>query len=126
MFGKTRLRNIPKWELAIDLKSKIPNLPIICDPSHIAGQASLVHEIAQKALNLSFDGLMIESHCNPLKALSDAKQQLTPLQLESMIKELVFRSPLSSTRHTNISKAQYYCSAYYFFLLSHGVSPSQR
>jgi len=94
-YEKTRLRNIPKWELAIDLKSKFPNLPILCDPSHIAGQASLVAEIAQKALNLSLDGLMIEVHRNPSQALSDAKQQLTPLQLDLMLKELVFRSPSS-------------------------------
>ena len=94
-YERTRLRNIPKWELAIDLKSKFPNLPILCDPSHIAGQASLVPEIAQKALNLSMDGLMIEVHCNPPLALSDAKQQLTPLQLETMLKELVFRTPSS-------------------------------
>jgi len=92
-YERTRLRNIPKWELAIDLKSKLPNLPIICDPSHIAGQAALVHEIAQKALNLSMDGLMIETHCNPSKALSDAKQQITPAQLDQMLKDLVFRSP---------------------------------
>ena len=95
-YERTRLRNIPKWELAIDLKSKIPNLPILCDPSHIAGLASFVPEIAQKALNLSLDGLMIETHCDPTKALSDAKQQLTPAQLDKMLKELVFRSPLSS------------------------------
>lgn len=94
-YEKTRLRNIPKWELAIDLKSKIPNLPIICDPSHIAGLASFVPEIAQKALNLSMDGLMIETHCNPSKALSDAKQQITPAQLDQMLKNLVFRSPSS-------------------------------
>jgi chorismate mutase len=94
-YEKTRLRNIPKWELAIDLKSKFPNLPILCDPSHIAGQASIVPEIAQKALNLSFDGLMIEVHCNPSLALSDAKQQITPSQLDRMLKKLVFRSPSS-------------------------------
>lgn len=95
-YEKNRLRNIPKWELAIDLKSKFPSLPIICDPSHIAGQASLVPEIAQKALNISMDGLMIEVHCNPLVALSDAKQQITPAQLSSLLGELVFRSPSSA------------------------------
>ncbi len=94
-YERTRLRNIPKWELAIDLKSRFPNLPILCDPSHIAGLASLVPEIAQKALNLSLDGLMIEVHRNPTLALSDAKQQITPAQLDSMLKELVFRSPSS-------------------------------
>lgn len=95
-YEKTRLRNIPKWELAIDLKSKFPNLPILCDPSHIAGQAALVPEIAQKALNLSLDGLMIEVHCNPAIALSDAKQQITPAQLKTLLNDLVFRSPSSA------------------------------
>lgn len=95
-YEKTRLRNIPKWEIAIDLKSKFPNLPILCDPSHIAGQSSFVPEIAQKALNLSLDGLIVEVHCNPSVALSDAKQQLTPSQLNSMLGELVFRTPSSS------------------------------
>jgi len=95
-YERTRLRNIPKWEIAIDLKSKFPSLPIICDPSHIAGQASLVPEIAQKALNLSLDGLMVEVHCNPTVALSDAKQQLTPIQLDLMLNSLVFRSPSSA------------------------------
>ncbi|NVO08685.1 MAG: bifunctional 3-deoxy-7-phosphoheptulonate synthase/chorismate mutase type II [Bacteroidales bacterium] len=94
-YERSRLRNIPKWELAIDLKSKFPNLPIICDPSHIAGNASLVPEIAQKALNLSMDGLMIEVHRNPFLAFSDAKQQISPLQLEIMLNELVFRSTSS-------------------------------
>jgi len=94
-YERTRLRNIPKWEIAIDLKSKFPNLPILCDPSHIAGHASLVPEIAQKALNLSLDGLMIEVHRNPSLALSDATQQITPSQLDMMLNELVFRSPSS-------------------------------
>jgi len=95
-YERTRFRNIPKWELAIDLKSQFPNLPIICDPSHIAGQASLVQEVAQKAINLTFDGLMVEVHRNPPVALSDAKQQLTPDQLEQMLASLVFPSQLSS------------------------------
>ncbi len=104
-YEKTRLRNIPKWEIAIDLKSKFPNLPIICDPSHIAGVASLVSEVAQKALNISLDGLMIEVHCNPSVALSDAKQQITPAQLSSLLNELVFRSP-SSANNEFINKIE--------------------
>ncbi|HCT30807.1 MAG TPA: 3-deoxy-7-phosphoheptulonate synthase [Bacteroidales bacterium] len=104
-YEKTRLRNIPKWELAIDLKSKFPNLPILCDPSHIAGQALLVPEIAQKALNLSLDGLMVEVHCNPSVALSDAKQQITPAQFDSMLNGLVFRSP-SSTNNEFVDKLE--------------------
>ncbi len=95
-YERTRLRNIPKWELAIDLKSRFPNLPVLADPSHIAGQASLVQEVAQKALDLSLDGLMIEVHCDPPKALSDARQQLTPAHLKTILDQLVFRTPTTS------------------------------
>lgn len=95
-YERIRYRNIPKWELAIDLKSLLPNLPIISDPSHIAGQSSLVQEVAQKALNLTFDGLMVEVHNNPAQALSDAKQQLTPEQFGQMLNSLVFPNPLST------------------------------
>lgn len=90
-YEKTHLRNIPKWEYAIELKSKFYQLPIICDASHIAGKADLVRPIAQKGLDLNFDGLMIESHINPKSALSDAKQQLTPVQLQKLIHQLSFR-----------------------------------
>lgn len=95
-YGRTRFRNIPKWELAIDLKSQFPNLPIICDPSHIAGQASLIKEVAQTALNYTFDGLMIEVHNDPSNALSDAKQQITPAQLHQILNELVYPTQSSS------------------------------
>jgi len=95
-YERSRLRNIPKWELAIDLKSRFPNLPVICDPSHIAGLAGLIHEIAQHALDLSFDGLMVEVHPNPSVALSDAKQQLTPTEFSDLINALKFHD-ISST-----------------------------
>jgi chorismate mutase len=95
-FQQSAYRNLPKWEVPIDLKSHMPSLPIICDPSHIAGRPELIKGIAQKALDLSMDGLMIESHINPGVALSDAKQQLTPTELSILINSLIFRK-LSST-----------------------------
>lgn len=95
-YERSRLRNIPKWELAIDLKSRIPSLPIICDPSHIAGTASLVPEIAQRSLDLSMDGLMVEVHPNPAVALSDARQQLTPDAFLQMLSALTFHQSSSA------------------------------
>ncbi|MGE0087872.1 MAG: chorismate mutase [Bacteroidales bacterium] len=91
-FEATSLRNIPKWEIPIELKSLYHSLPIICDPSHIAGRADLVFDISQKALDLNMDGLMIETHFNPEKALSDAKQQITPEQLKILLENLVIRT----------------------------------
>lgn len=90
-FEATSLRNIPKWEVPIELKSLCHNLPIICDPSHIAGSREYIPEIAQKALDLNMDGLMIETHYNPSVALSDMNQQLTPKQLGELLDQLIFR-----------------------------------
>lgn len=90
-FEETWLRNIPKWELAIELKSRFHNLPIICDPSHIAGTRKYIREIAQKSLDLNVDGLMIESHFDPSSALSDAEQQLTPEGVGELLDGLVYR-----------------------------------
>ena len=90
-FEATSLRNIPKWEVSIELKSICHDLPIICDPSHIAGNTEYIPEIAQKALDLNMDGLMIETHYNPSLALSDMNQQLTPQQLENLLEKLIFR-----------------------------------
>jgi chorismate mutase len=91
-FEQTHLRNIPKWELPIELKTRINELPIFCDPSHIAGSREHISEISQKALDLNMDGLMIESHINPDEALSDAQQQLTPKNLEKLLNNLVYRT----------------------------------
>ena len=89
-FEDTKYRNIPKWELAIKLKQKFHTLPIICDPSHISGNRNYISEISQKALDLDFNGLMIETHINPDKALSDAKQQITPTELATILKKLIY------------------------------------
>ena len=84
-------RNAPQWQLAIDLQRKIPCLPIINDPSHIGGKRELIQPISQKAMDLNFDGLMIESHIDPDNAWSDAKQQITPETLNIMLESIVIR-----------------------------------
>ncbi|MDQ3046276.1 MAG: bifunctional 3-deoxy-7-phosphoheptulonate synthase/chorismate mutase type II [Bacteroidota bacterium] len=85
-------RNSPKWELAIDLKTACPELPLICDPSHIGGSPELIPYLAQKAMDMDMDGLMIETHINPKVALSDAKQQITPSELKEVISHLHIRN----------------------------------
>ena len=102
-FEKTNLRNIPKWEIPIELKTRFHNLPIIGDPSHIAGNAELVADIAQKALDIDFNGLMIETHINPEKALSDAKQQLKPNELAELLQNIKFRTSTDlSEKHLDL------------------------
>lgn len=91
-YEPTTLRNIPKWEVAIELKSHFHDLPVLCDVSHIAGDSKLIAEVAQEALNLNMNGLMIETHINPVAALSDANQQITPGALSDLLEHLVFKS----------------------------------
>ncbi len=95
-YEKTTYRNQPNWQLPIELRRRIPDLPILCDPSHIAGAREYLHEISQKAMDLNFDGLMIESHIDPDKALSDAAQQITPNELHELLSRLILRSPSTS------------------------------
>ncbi|MBI9066250.1 MAG: bifunctional 3-deoxy-7-phosphoheptulonate synthase/chorismate mutase type II [Salinivirgaceae bacterium] len=90
-FNKTRYRNIPQWQLPIELRQKMPDIPMICDPSHIGGNRDILQEISQKAMDLNYDGLIIETHCNPDKAWSDASQQITPDQLKNLLGKLVLR-----------------------------------
>ncbi|MEO5976594.1 MAG: chorismate mutase [Chryseolinea sp.] len=97
-FEKGPFRNTPMWDLAIELKTRIPELDIICDPSHIAGNRDLISFIGQKALDLDMVGLMIESHINPDAAWSDAKQQVTPSVLSNIIDSLVVRSVSSDNK----------------------------
>ncbi|MEI8136224.1 MAG: chorismate mutase [Bacteroidota bacterium] len=94
VYGKTKYRNKPMWQLPIELRTLFPELPIICDPSHISGNIELIPSVAQKALNLGMNGLMIESHFNPTIALSDAEQQLTPNELGELISKLILRKPV--------------------------------
>ena len=94
-------RNQPSWEMAIKLKTIVPDLEIICDPSHIAGARELIPFIAQKAIDLDMDGLMIETHISPDTALSDAKQQVKPKALEQILSELVYRRPETNNADFN-------------------------
>lgn len=85
------LRNSPMWEIPTELRIARPELPIICDPSHISGNANYLKQIAQIAIDYGFNGLMIESHCSPHDALSDAQQQITPKALAQLVSQLIFK-----------------------------------
>lgn len=98
VFGKGPFRNAPAWEVAIELKSRVPGIPMLCDPSHICGNREMIPLVAQKALDLEMSGLMIESHVDPAHALSDAKQQLTPDGLGTLLRGLVVRDRSSADR----------------------------
>lgn len=84
-FDKIKYRNDPQWQAAIEMRSRYPEIPFFVDPSHMAGCCDYIREISQRSLDLGFEGLMIESHCNPSAALSDARQQLTPDQLGDLL-----------------------------------------
>jgi len=90
-FSDTKYRNYPNWKTVIELKRILPNLPIICDPSHISGKREYLFEISQKAFDIGMDGLMIESHIDPSCALSDKEQQVTPADLAKILDKLVIR-----------------------------------
>jgi chorismate mutase len=87
-YKKNKYRNEPLWQLPIDLKTKFPELPLINDPSHITGNREMIFDVSQTAIQLKFDGLMIETHINPDKAWSDAAQQITPHKLKEIIRGL--------------------------------------
>jgi chorismate mutase len=89
------LRNEPQWQLPIELRRRLPNLPLICDPSHICGRRDLLSSISQKAMDLDYQGLMLETHCNPEVALSDKEQQVTPEILKHILDGLVIRNTQS-------------------------------
>ncbi|HXB40216.1 MAG TPA: chorismate mutase [Bacteroidia bacterium] len=91
-------RNPPQWEMAIQLKTALPELPLLCDPSHICGNTEMLDYISQKAMDLDFDGLMIETHVQPQLAWSDAKQQITPSQLKKLITSLRVRKVTSENK----------------------------
>lgn len=92
-FDKSRYRNVPSWQIPIELKRRFPDLPLINDPSHISGNRDLIQSVAQIALDLNFDGLMIEVHPDPENALSDKEQQLTPALFFEFLDSLVVRQP---------------------------------
>jgi chorismate mutase len=91
-YDKSQYRNKPMWEIPIELKRRMPNIPIICDPSHISGNKDLLLSISQTAMDLDYQGLMIETHCNPSSALSDAKQQITPAELGKLLSQIIIRT----------------------------------
>ncbi|MBS9767909.1 MAG: bifunctional 3-deoxy-7-phosphoheptulonate synthase/chorismate mutase type II [Flavobacteriaceae bacterium] len=95
-YQKTKYRNIPEWQIVIDLQNKFPDLPIICDPSHITGDREMIYDVSQTALDLNLDGLMIETHNNPEKAWSDASQQVTPKRLFEIVHDLQVRKETTS------------------------------
>ena len=90
-YGSSIFRNEPKWEVPIELKRNFPKMPIICDPSHLSGEASLIFELSQIAMDLDMNGLMIETHQSPKEALSDSRQQITPKELNKVLNKLILR-----------------------------------
>lgn len=91
-YEKSKYRNNPEWQLPIELQNRFPDIPLICDPSHIAGRRDILQDISQTALDLNFDGLMIETHTDPDNAWSDAAQQITPYVLVKMMEDLKIRT----------------------------------
>mgnify|MGYP001411297833 FL=1 len=90
---KCSFRNQPRWQIAVELRQRIPGIGLLCDPSHMGGDRDFIGDLSQKAMDLHYDGLMIESHINPAGALSDRKQQITPVELMKVLGSLVLRSP---------------------------------
>lgn len=105
-YEKRLYRNLPMWHIPIELRRRIPALPILGDPSHIGGARELVAPLCQQAMDLGFDGLIIESHCNPDAAWSDAKQQVTPDVLNFILDKLVIRKVAESTESINTLRDQ--------------------
>jgi chorismate mutase len=105
-YGKHLYRNVPQWRIPIELRRRYPNLPILCDPSHIGGKRELVAPIAQQALDMSFNGFIIESHCDPECALSDKAQQVTPDVLNYIIHMLVLRNESHTTEGLDLLRQQ--------------------
>jgi chorismate mutase len=87
-YEKTKYRNIPEWQLAIEFQNRFPDLPLLCDPSHITGRRDMILEVSQQALDLNYDGLIIETHIDPDNAWSDAAQQVTPTVLKQIFQDL--------------------------------------
>ena len=105
-YDKKIYRNLPLWHIPIELRRRMPNLPIFCDPSHNSGKRELVAPLCQQAMDLSFDGLIIESHCNPDCALSDAAQQITPDVLDYVLNLLVIRESNQTTENLSALRRQ--------------------
>ena len=105
-YGPHLYRNLPQWHIAVELRLRYPSLPIICDPSHIGGKRELIAPLSQQAMDMGFNGLIIESHCNPDKAWSDAAQQVTPESLNLILNTLVVRDSRQTTESLTLLRQQ--------------------
>jgi len=94
-YGNTEYRNVPMWQIPIEMKRLFPRIPMYCDPSHICGNTENLCAVSQKSMDLDYDGLMIESHCDPLNALTDKQQQVTPRELKELLKKIKWKKPES-------------------------------
>ncbi len=97
-FKQTRYRNLPVWQIPLELKRKLGNIPLLCDPSHIGGNRDFIFDLSQIAMDLDYDGLIIETHRDPENAWSDAAQQVTPEMLDSILKNIKYRYPTSKDK----------------------------
>ena len=102
--GENLYRNAPVWQIPIELKLQFPEIPLVCDPSHLTGAPSHIASVSQLALDFGFDGLMIETHCDPAAALSDSAQQITPAELARTLSTLVFKSQTTSPAENALRK----------------------
>lgn len=105
-YGKHLYRNMPEWHIPIELRLRYPSLPIICDPSHIGGKRELIAPLSQQAMDMGFNGLIVESHCDPDCAWSDAKQQITPEILNFILGTLVIRDSKQTTESLQLLRQQ--------------------
>lgn len=105
-YGKHLYRNMPQWHIPIELQRRYPNLPIFCDPSHISGKRELIASVSQQALDMNFDGLIIESHCDPDSAWSDKNQQVSPEVLNLILNTLVLRDETTTTESLSLLRQQ--------------------
>lgn len=105
-YGKHLYRNMPQWHIPIELRRRMPELTLICDPSHIGGKRELVAPLSQQAMDMGFDGLIVESHCNPDSAWSDKSQQVTPEVLNFILNMLVVRDTTQTTENLTLLRQQ--------------------
>ncbi|MDR1810214.1 MAG: bifunctional 3-deoxy-7-phosphoheptulonate synthase/chorismate mutase type II [Prevotella sp.] len=105
-FDKKIYRNLPQWHIPIELKRRYPDLPVLCDPSHIGGKRDLIFPLSQQAMDMNYEGLIIESHCNPDAAWSDKEQQVVPSELKAILQALVIRDGKQSTEDLSHLRSQ--------------------
>ncbi len=105
-YGKHLYRNMPQWHIPLELRRRIPNLPLLVDPSHMGGQRELIAPLSQQALDMGFDGIIVESHCSPDNALSDPDQQVTPEALDHILGSLVVREAECTTESLDLLREQ--------------------